>query len=213
VRRRYRYDPSYLEQPELASWLAELTRGQPNAHLAALHAGRDAQVLGRGVCYDLNVLLCELLRRSGIPAAVATGWVLDGGSLADPDHLWSMALLPTPEGPRWLPLDASTTEQGRPLRVSRRPPGTWRAPASHGVTRSRITPDWARRATQQGGAGLERVLAVRELPWRELQAVVRHLEQSSGQPPRDERALQEQLQRLFSDPERLRALLALLSGG
>ncbi|MDH5491058.1 MAG: hypothetical protein OEY14_03830, partial [Myxococcales bacterium] len=41
VRRRYRYDPSYLEDPALGRWLARLTRARSNAHVAALHAASD----------------------------------------------------------------------------------------------------------------------------------------------------------------------------
>ncbi|MBM4318887.1 MAG: hypothetical protein FJ125_02765, partial [Deltaproteobacteria bacterium] len=210
VRRRYRYDPSYMERPELATWLAELAAGRPNAHLAVLHAGRDAEVLGRGVCYELNVLLCELLRRCGFPAAVATGWVLDGGSLADPDHLWALALLPTPQGPRWLPLDASSTEQGRPLRVGRRPPGRWRPPSSRGLGAVRA-PSWSSgRASAGSAAAVAEALARRELPLLELERVARHLEQQAGRPPLEAVRLRRHLRDILEDPARLRALLELL---
>lgn len=128
VRQRYRYDPTYLEDPHVARWLRSVVSGQRHMHIAALHAGRDARHLGRGVCYELNALLCELLRRAGIPAAVASGWTFDRGTLAEPDHLWALALLPTPVGPRFCPIDASTTRVGRPLHAERRPTGRWRAP-------------------------------------------------------------------------------------
>ena len=64
------------------------------------HQPQHAHHLGRGVCYELNVLHCELLRRVGVPAAVAVGWTLGDGALLEPDHLWAMALLPSPDGPR-----------------------------------------------------------------------------------------------------------------
>ena len=130
IKEHYRYDPSYLEDPEVAQWLRKVTRGQANQHVAALHAGRDAQALGRGVCYELNALACELLRRVGVPAAVSSGWTMDRGQLAQPDHMWAMALLPSDMGLRWLPIDASTTRQGRPLHAARRADGPWRIPPS-----------------------------------------------------------------------------------
>jgi hypothetical protein len=129
VRRRYRYDPSYLEDPAVGRHLARLTRGRAHAHVAALHAGADGRHLGAGVCYELNALACELMRRAGIPAGLASGWVLDGGSVSEPDHLWALALLEDSRGnPVWLPIDASSTEDGRPLLVPRRPPVRFRAP-------------------------------------------------------------------------------------
>jgi len=129
VRRRYRYDPSYLEDPAVGRHLARLTRGRAHAHVAALHAGADGRYLGAGVCYELNALACELMRRAGIPAGLASGWVLDGGSVSEPDHLWALALLEDSRGnPVWLPIDASSTEDGRPLLVPRRPPVRFRAP-------------------------------------------------------------------------------------
>jgi Transglutaminase-like superfamily len=126
IKENYRYDGSYLEDPALAHWLHGITRGRSNSHIAALHAGRDARHLGRGVCYELNTLACELLRRLEIPSAVTVGWTLDRGHLADPDHLWATALLPTEHGPRWYPLDASTTRAGRPIHAAARPAGPWR---------------------------------------------------------------------------------------
>ena len=129
VRRRYRYDPSYLEDPAVGRHLARLTRGRAHAHVAALHAGADGRHLGAGVCYELNALACELMRRAGVPAGLASGWVLDGGSVSEPDHLWALALLEDSRGnPVWLPIDASSTEDGRPLLVPRRPPVRFRAP-------------------------------------------------------------------------------------
>ncbi|MEO1271484.1 MAG: transglutaminase-like domain-containing protein, partial [Myxococcota bacterium] len=89
IRDRYRYDPTYLEDPAVARWLRNLSRGSAHAHLTALHAGRDSQYLGRGVCYELNALACELMRRVGVPSAVATGWTWDEGSISEPDHLWA----------------------------------------------------------------------------------------------------------------------------
>ena len=136
VRQRYRYDPAYLEQPEVARWLARRVEGRAHAHVAALHAGADAKHLGAGVCYELNSLTCELLRRLGIPAGIATGWVFTGGAVSEPDHLWVVAFLRDAAGrPLWLPVDASSTRSGRPLRVSSRPPGRFRPPADREAKR------------------------------------------------------------------------------
>ncbi|MFT5434106.1 MAG: hypothetical protein ACI9OJ_004819, partial [Myxococcota bacterium] len=113
-----------------------LVEGKAHAHVAALHAGADAKHLGAGVCYELNSLTCELLRRLGIPAGIATGWVFGGGAVSEPDHLWVVAFLRDTEGqPLWLPVDASSTRSGRPLRVSSRPPGRFRPPADRSAKR------------------------------------------------------------------------------
>ncbi|HCF57742.1 MAG TPA: hypothetical protein DFS52_07080, partial [Myxococcales bacterium] len=127
IRERYRYDPSYLEDPSIGRWLERISRGHVNRHLAMLHAGRDSEHLGAGVCYELNVLACELLRRAGVPAAVCSGWTFDRGEVTAPDHLWAIALLPSDQGPRWLPVDAASTRDGRPLHAGARAPLSWRA--------------------------------------------------------------------------------------
>jgi hypothetical protein len=128
VRERYRYDGAGLEDPDFARWLRSVTVGRRHRQIAMLHARRDGRHLGAGVCFELGALATELLRRSGVPAAVCTGWTFDRGTVSEPDHLWSLALLPTRLGLRWLPIDASTTRQGRPLHSGPRPPGPWRAP-------------------------------------------------------------------------------------
>ena len=74
---------------------------------------QKAKYLGRGVCYALNVLACELLRRVDVPAAVAVGWTMDRGQVSDPDHLWALALLPSTAGSKWFPIDSATTRDGR----------------------------------------------------------------------------------------------------
>jgi len=206
IRARYRYDPSYLEDPELARWLRSITRGRRNVHLALLHAGRDHRHLGRGVCYELNGLACELLRRAGIPAAVAVGWTLDRGQLSEPDHLWAVALLPTAGGPRWLPVDASTTATGRPLRASR-PPGGWQvgAPAQRAAPPPPAWDErkaWRRRARTGGGSGGGHEL--------ELARVVRHLEELTGERLGGSAEVRQCCRRLLEDAEAARALLELL---
>jgi hypothetical protein len=207
VRRAYRYDPTYLEDPAVARWLARIADGRPSTHLAALHAGRDGQCLGRGVCYELNVLTCELLRRAGVGAAIATGWVLDRGSIDEPDHLWALALLPTTEGFRFLSVDASTTERGQPLRVPHRPPGPWRAPPVPRGKTIDATPEWLSmdRAAPQRRA--------RRLPTTDLVRVARHVEIITGERIASEKELRDRCRALLADPEHARRLLELLREG
>ena len=44
-----------------------LRDGKGNHHLSLLHASADGEVLGRGVCYELNILIAELLRHLMVP--------------------------------------------------------------------------------------------------------------------------------------------------
>jgi hypothetical protein len=229
IREHYRYDPSYLEDPGLGRWLARITRGRANAHIAALHAGGDDKHLGAGVCYELNALACELLRRAAVPAAIATGWVLDGGALSDPDHLWCVALLQDAQGaPVWVPIDAASTESGRPLRVARRPAGRFRAPkdrrakapepskwelgGSEPRTRSGGAP-----AGSDGGRPAKKKRAPKRpkkrpprVPRTELLRVIRHLEKLAGQAlSEEERA---HVGEALEDPKAAARLLARISG-
>jgi len=148
IQRRYRYDPSYLEDAAVARWLRRVTRGRPNVHIAALHAGAGGRYLGRGVCYELGALACELLRRAGIPAAISSGWVWEGGQLTDADHLWAMALLPTDVGLRWLPIDPATRD-GQALRVPQRPPGDFGRPEAP-ENEAPPTSSWDEPAAERG---------------------------------------------------------------
>ena len=198
IRERYRYDPTYLEDERAARWLRGVTQGKANAHVAALHAWRDTQHLGRGVCYELNALACELLRRVGVPAAIATGWTFERGALSEPDHLWAMALLPSDRGPRWFPVDAATTRDGRPLRVSQRPQGAWRSPAQ--ANQAPSGPAWEK-------AG-PRVL--QEIPpTAELLRVARYLAGRNNAPAPDS-DLRQRCYELLEDPVQARRLLDLL---
>ena len=104
--------PEQLEDAAVGRWLARITRGRAHAHVASLHAAADDDHLGAGVCHELNSLTCELIRRAGIPAGIATGWVLEGGALSEPDHLWVVVFLETEGGePVWIPVDASATRE------------------------------------------------------------------------------------------------------
>ncbi len=203
VRARYSYDGAYLESPELARWLERLTRGRSNRHLAALHAGRDSRYLGRGVCYELNAMACELLRRAGLPAAVATGWTFDRGYIDEPDHMWAMALLATEDGPRWLPIDASTTREGRPLHVGRRPPGPWRVPA--GRNRSAPPPPAKWESSQD-----VRSYEPEAMPLSDLVRVVRYLEQITGQELGDTESVRALCRQILHDAGTGRGLLDLV---
>ena len=205
IRERYRYDPSYLEDERVARWLRRSAEGSRNLHLAALHAGRGGKHLGAGVCYELNGLCCELLRRAGIPAAVSTGWVLSGDQVDEPDHLWAMALLPTDQGPRFLPLDASTTRDGEPLRVPRRPAGSFRRPAAP-ATRLPAAPSWA---TQQP----REQTPTPTPPITELARTLRYLAWRQGAAVPDEGTLRRQARALLEDPEQVRRLLELFRSG
>ncbi|HWN71425.1 MAG TPA: transglutaminase domain-containing protein, partial [Haliangium sp.] len=202
VRARYYYDPAYLESPEVARWLDRLSLGRSNAHLAALHAGRDGRHLGRGVCYELNAMACELLRRAGMPAAVATGWTFDRGYVDEPDHMWAMTLLDTADGLRWLPIDASTTREGRPLHVGRRPPGPWRAPADRGRG-APPAPTWDRERDV-------RRYEPEAVPLGDLVRVVRYLEQLTGQELGNGNQVRELCRQILQDTGAGRGLLDLV---
>ncbi|MEM9460253.1 MAG: hypothetical protein AAGF11_39125 [Myxococcota bacterium] len=129
VQRRYVYDLEFRERPEVEREAQALRPGVGNHHLALLHASGDREVLGRGVCYELNVLVVELLRHLGVPSLVALGWMLDEGFADRPDHLFALALVPSVTGPCLLPLDASTGPRGpvRPL-AGAEPPAVSLAP-------------------------------------------------------------------------------------
>ncbi len=204
VRRRYRYDPTYIEDPAVARWLRGVTRGRAHVHVAALHAGRDARHLGRGVCYELASVACELLRRADLPAAVATGWTFDRGQVDLPDHMWVMVLLETADGPRWLPLDPSTTQDGRPLHVGPRPPGPWRPRAPKQPRPLPRRPDWAESGPAPGRSAGP--------PVPELLAVARYLERLTGETITDDAALRRRCRALLADEEAAKAFAAWLRG-
>ena len=218
VRQNYRYDPAYLEQPEVARWLSRLVEGKAHAHVAALHAGADAKHLGAGVCYELNSLTCELLRRLGIPAGIATGWVFTGGAVSEPDHLWVVAFLRDTAGrPLWLPVDASSTRAGRPLRVSSRPPGRFRPPPDRDAKRpvsprEDLNPTPRRRQQPAGQSTPRKAKRPRKVvaPHAELLRLLRHLERRAGDElTEDER---EALRRALEDPHLATELLNRMRG-
>ena len=152
--------------------------------------------------YELNVLTCELLRRVGVPAAVATGWTFARGSVSEPDHLWAMALLPTDQGPRWLPVDASTTREGRPLHTARRPAGPWRTRAPKRQSGLPSTPKWA--------ASRPKRKRWPSLPISDLLRVAHHVEELTGKQITNEALLRKRCRDLLADPLKAKALLGLL---
>lgn len=208
IKKNYVYDPAYLEDPSIARWLAQVSRGRSNAHLAALHAGRDSRHLGRGVCYELNVLAVEILRRLGVPAAAATGWTFDRGFVSEPDHLWALALLPTELGPRWWPIDASTTREGRPLHGFQRPAPRWRARKKRQRARLPQEPKWSQEAPQSLDLNQQEY----RVPLGELTRVLRYMHREMGEKKVDEAKLQKRVRELFAQPEKMKELLRFLEG-
>ena len=120
VQTNYIYDDGFMEIPEVAKAKARLRAGEGNHHLEILHASRDDETQGRGICYELNTVLTEILRHLGLPAMVSSCWVLDEGVVANPDHLVSLVVLPSATGPALMPLDAAVGAQGpiRPMAPS-----------------------------------------------------------------------------------------------
>lgn len=119
VKGRYLYDDGFLGRPEVQRARRRLRSGRGNHHLDLLHASGDARWLGRGVCFELNLMVVEVLRHLGIPAMAASGWVLDEGQLVEPDHLIAMAIVDSAAGPVPLPLDAAAGASG-PIHTLRR---------------------------------------------------------------------------------------------
>ncbi|MBN9416586.1 MAG: hypothetical protein J0I12_14170 [Candidatus Eremiobacteraeota bacterium] len=115
----YAYDAEFGQHPEARKALARPHHGRGHHQLEVLHAGRSSDWLGAGICYELNAMLCELLRRLGLPALLASGWVLDEGFLEHPDHIFTLAVLHSVDGPCLLPLDGTSSTVG-PLRQFKR---------------------------------------------------------------------------------------------
>ena len=120
VQRRYLYDAGFSRRPEVALARDGLRAGRGNHHLSLLHASADENYLGRGICYELNVLCTELLRHLNVPTLAVTGWVFDEGVISRPDHLFALALIPGAQGPCAMPLDAATGPEGPIRELARR---------------------------------------------------------------------------------------------
>ena len=104
---RYLYDINFLADPDLRELAHSSVGLDENRALTLLHRAAVGRYLGRGVCFELSALLLELFRRVGIPAVLASVWMLDEGLIHRPDHAVVLAYLPTDRGPCWLPFDPS----------------------------------------------------------------------------------------------------------
>lgn len=127
IRSNYQYDGAFTDRSDVKAARNRLPVFSSNHHLELLHASADDRVLGHGVCYELNVLLVEVLRHLKIPACIATGWVFDEGVVDLPDHLFALAILNSGDGLCVLPLDAAATDRGPIRTIHRRrfpPPAT-----------------------------------------------------------------------------------------
>jgi hypothetical protein len=228
VQRHYVYDPEFRERPEVERAARELRAGEGNHHLALLHASAVADVLGHGVCYELNVLVVELLRHLGVPAMVATGWMLDEGFADRPDHLFALAVVPSTAGPCLLPLDASTGPRGpvRPLAGAAPPAveilpqprpdvreagGGWGTPVLPGPERDVAVDEHVHAIQRNLRAELDRERDA-------LRRVIRIAEAAQGREPsqlraqEDLAALRRQAAQALGDPSRLAPLLAVIRG-
>lgn len=142
VQWRYAYDLEFRTRPEVEAQAARLRPGRGNHHLQLLHAGADGTFLGRGTCFELNMLVVELLRHLGVPALLAGGWALDLGWIDRPDHSFGLAVVFSSSGPCLLPVDATKGPQG-PRRLL---PGV-------GEPAPLIAADGTRSLAQPAGAG------------------------------------------------------------
>ena len=115
VQSRYCYDKFFNDTPQAKRCRLGLRPGQGNHHLELLHACGDQRYLGRGVCFELNSMVVEILRHLGLPSAVATGWTFEKKNVTDPDHLFAVAFVKSPYGICPLPLEAATGEGGREM--------------------------------------------------------------------------------------------------
>lgn len=230
VQWRYRYDASLLARPAVQAARQRLPRGQGHHHLELLHLTGDEAVLGYGSCYELNLLIVELLRQLGVPALAAAGWALNEGRIDSPDHLVALAILASSAGPCPLPLDA-TVGPGGPRRLLEQPrpqlalPGEQPASpggasaAADGTAIPAVPGPWSAGAAGSGGPSLQAVLESVQLGESEreaqtvelLQRAVMRTSERLGYPAPDGSAL------LALTPEQrsreLRQRLSALLGG
>lgn len=231
VQWRYRYDANLLGRPAIQAARARLPRGQGHHHLELLHLTGDEAVLGYGSCYELNLLIVELLRQLGVPALAAAGWALNDGRIDSPDHLIALAILASSAGPCPLPLDASVGPSG-PRRLLDQPrPGlalqgdllpaspVGASAAAGGSAIPAVPGPWSAGAAGRGGPSLQAVLESVQLGESEreaqtaslLQQAVTRTSEHLGYPAPDGRAL------LALTPEQrsreLRQRLGALLGG
>lgn len=103
------YDEKFKTRPKVQTQLQRLRAGEGNHALELLFAASGGSYAGRGICYELNVLVVELLRHLNVPSLVAHGWMLDEGQLRWPDHLFALALVPSGAQTVLMPLDAAVS--------------------------------------------------------------------------------------------------------
>jgi hypothetical protein len=121
--------------------------------------------------------------------------------LSEPDHLWAIALLEDERGaPVWLPIDASTTREGRPLRVPHRPPGKFKPPRDPSA-RAPSTPRWAQDDLIERAPKKKK----RSPPRAELLKLVHYLAQIGGVSVDSEE--RKELEAALDDPEKAKTLL------
>jgi hypothetical protein len=228
VQRRYVYDPEFRERPEVERAARDLRPGEGHHHLALLHASAGADALGHGVCYELNVLVVELLRHLGVPAMVGIGWMLDEGFADRPDHLFALAVVPSTTGPCLLPLDASTGPRGhvRPLAGAAPPAvevvpeprpdvpeagGGWGTPVLPGPERDVAVDEHVQAIQRSLRAELDREREALCRAVRIADAVYGRA--PSRLPPHEDLAeLRKRAERALGDPSRLPPLLAVIRG-
>lgn len=229
VQRHYVYDLDFRERPAVQRAVRELEPGIGNHHLALLHASGQGPVLGRGVCYELNVMVVELCRHLGLPAFVATGWMLDEGYAARPDHLFALVVVPTVAGPCLLPLDASTGPGGhiRPLAgaeppaVGLKPPvrapipepgGGWGGSVLAGPQREAAIEDHVQQIHREVRAQLEHEREAMRRVIRIADAAAGREEDPSRTGSDDVRALRRIALAAVGHADRLTAMLAVIRG-
>jgi hypothetical protein len=117
--------------------------------------------------------------------------------------MWAMALLDAGDGPRWLPVDASSTRDGRPLHAGRRPPGPWRPPRRGARPISR--PAWSR-----AEPGTRRTAEA--IPVSDLLRVVRYIERRAELHLGNRDQLLAACRAVLTDPDRAAAVARAILG-
>ncbi|MFZ2958159.1 MAG: hypothetical protein WA705_14825 [Candidatus Ozemobacteraceae bacterium] len=162
------YDPNFLDLPRVKRTLEKAKSFGGSLHILAMLAGGDENCLGRGVCYEFNVTLTELLRHLGLPSMLASGWLFDDGYCDHVDHVFTVLLLDTVNGKVLFPLDATSqnsvgthsqglkkVEDGLATLLPR--VGTVSSPTNRGwEPHPPPSPNQTRIQTQEGSVGLIR---------------------------------------------------------
>lgn len=223
---RYRYDRAFSERPAVRALIARKAR-HPNQHLAILHASAGEGLLGRGMCFELNSMVLELLRHAGIPAVLATGWIYDLGWVAWPDHLFAAAVVRGAEGPTLYALDAAVSEGGQVEHTLLWKPPEPQVAAPGGTELSvrppRGAPAWGPGGGEvaQGASGLEALLEaerareekLRRAAERALAVATRVLGRGAERPGASLPVLKRELGALLGGSRLADALIRAVAGG